>query len=314
MLTTEREMEGFLEEYKRSRIIIEGTVRAILNRALEFEKKFQKSFYEFTIEEILDMYKSTHSISDVTLQNANLTLKHAARWTVDKRGLDVKNSYEDVTKELILTCVDTRRKKNMVLTKDDLTEIQGELLNWTDKAILFLLFEGVGGYMLKELMFIDWDQVSRKNLQIYFRSGKIIDITMGEYELLRNAFQEEELISFGTTNRVSKVKSLGVYKARFNSLSDNDDVTNPADVERRYRFCQRRLILISKDLGINITSGSIQESGFLHYIKEGVQQSGLDFLQYIKTEECKALARRYDLYTDLYVQIVKEKFLQYFDK
>ena len=80
MLTTEREMESFLEEYKRSRIIIEGTVRAILNRALEFEKKFQKSFYEFTIEEILDMYKSTHSISDVTLQNANLTLKHAARW------------------------------------------------------------------------------------------------------------------------------------------------------------------------------------------------------------------------------------------
>ena len=312
ILTTEREVENFLSEYKRSRVIIEATVRASLNRALEFERKFQKPFYEFTIEEILEMYKSTHAISDRSLQNTNLTLKHAARWITDKNGLDIKSPYEEITKELILSCVDTKRKESLILTKDELVEIQNELLNWTDKAILFLLFEGVGGHMLKELMFMDWNQVSRKDLKIYFRSGKVLDITEAQYELLKRAFQEEELISFGSTSRISRVKSLGVYKARFNSLSDNDDITDANDVERRYRFCQRRLILISKDLGINITSGSIQESGFLYYIKEGIQQSGLDFLQYIKTEECKALARRYDLYTDLYVQIVKEKFYKYF--
>ena len=312
MLTTEKQVESFLNEYKRSRVIIEATVRASLNRALEFEQKFQKPFYQFTIDEILEMYKSTHAISDRSLQNTNLTLKHASRWMADQKGLDVKIPYEEITKELILSCVDTKRKESLILTKDELVEIRNELLNWTDKAILFLLFEGVGGHMLKELMFMDWNQVSRRDLKIYFRSGKMIDITEGEYELLKRAFQEEELISFGTTSRVSRVKSLGIYKARFNSLSDNDDITDASDVERRYRFCQRRLMLISKDLGINITSGSIQESGFLHYIKEGIQQSGLDFLQYIKTEDCKALARRYDLYTDLYVQIVKEKFYKYF--
>ncbi len=312
MYTTEREVEAFLSEYSRSRVIIEATVRASLNRALEFERRFQKSFYEFTVDEILEMYKSMHAISDRSLQNTNLTLKHASRWMIDRKGLSAKSPYEDVTKELMQGCVDTKRKASLILTKDELEEIQGELLNWVDKAILFLLFEGVGGHMLKELMFMDWDQVSRKDLKIYFRSGKMINITAEQYELLKQAFQEEELISFGTTSRVSKVKSLGIYKARFNSLSDNDDITDPADVERRYRFCQRRLILISKDLGVNITSGSIQESGFLHYIKEGIQRSGLDFLQYIKTEECKALARRYDLYTDLYVQIVKDKFFQYF--
>ena len=72
-------------------------------------------------------------------------------------------------------------------------------------------------------------------------------------------------------------------------------------------------MLISQDLGISLTSGSVQDSGFLHYIKEGVKNSGLSFLEYIKTEECKYLARRYDLYTDLYVQIIKEKFYQYFE-
>ena len=312
MYTTELEVEKFLDEYKRSRVIVETTVRATLNRAIEFEKKFQKPFYEFTTDEILEVYKSAHAISDRSLQNVNLTLKHASRWIIDQKQLNIKSAYEDMTKELIQECVDTQRKASLILAKDELEEIQSELLNWTDKAILFLLFEGVGGHMLKELMFMDWDQVSQKGLKIYFRTGKTIDITAEQYELLKNAFQEEELISFGTTSRVSKVKSLGIYKSRFNSLSDNDDITNSADVERRYRFCQRRLMLISKDLGITITSGSVQESGFLHYIKEGIQQSGLDFLQYIKTDECKSLARRYDLYTDLYVQIVKEKFFKYF--
>jgi hypothetical protein len=231
---------------------------------------------------------------------------------VDVKGLGVKSLYEDMTKELMQECVDVNRKESLILSKEDLEEIQSQLLNDSDKCILLLLFEGVGGQKLKELMFMNWDQVGSKDLKVYFRSGKVIDITPQDYELLRQGFQEEELISFGTTNRISKVKSLGLYKSRFNSLSDNDDITNTEDVERRYRYAQRRMILISKDLGITMTSGSVQESGFLHYIKEGIQQSGLDFLQYIKTEECKALARRYDLYTDLYVQIVKEKFYKYF--
>lgn len=312
MYTTEQEVESFLEEYSRSRVIIETTVRATLNRALEFEHKFNKPFYKFTIEEIMEMYKSRHTISDRSLQNVNLSLKHAARWIMDYKNLSGDNAYENVTKELILSCIDTVKRKNMILTRDDLIDIQDNLLNWTDKAILFLLFEGVGGHMLKELMFMDWNQVSSKDLKIYFRNGKIINITTEKYELLRNAFQEEELISFGTTSRISKVKSLGIYKARFNALSDNDNITDPDDVERRYRFCQRRLILISKDLGIQLTSGGIQTSGLLYYLKRGVRESGLTFREYVKTQEAKELARRYDILTSLYSQILIDKFEEYF--
>lgn len=312
MLTTEMQMERFLNEYARSRVIVIASVRAVLNRALEFERKFQKAFYEFTIDEVVEMYKSAHTISDRSLQNANLTLKHAARWIIDEQKLNIQSVYENITKEVIQGCVDSGRKDSLILSKENLTEIQNNLLNWTDKAILLLLFEGVGGNMLKELMFIDWNQISKKDLKIYFRSGKVVDITEEQYGVLKRAFQEEELVSFGVTKRISKVKSLGLYKARFNSLSDNYNIKDAGDVERRYRFAQRRLILISKDLGVTITSSSVQESGFLHYIKEGMQRSGLEFLQYIKTEECKTLARRYDLYTELYVQVVKDKFFKYF--
>lgn len=312
ILTTEREVEIFLDEYKRSRVIIEGTVRASLNRALEFERKFKKPFYEFTIDEILDMYKSMHAISDRSLQNTNLTLKHATRWMLDKKGLSLESPYEKVTKDLILGCVDTKRKKNMVLTKDDLTEIQGDLLNWTDKGILQMLFLGAGSNWLKELTFFDMSQVSRKDGLVYFRTGKTIPITEEDYVLIKNACEEEELISFGETSRISKVKSYGFYKQRFNALSDNGDPTDEQDLERRFRFCQRRLLLISKDIGMQLTSGGIQTGGLLHHLKQGVEESGMTFREYVKTEEARNLARRYDILTSLYSQILVDKFEEYF--
>ena len=312
MLTTEREVESFLNEYARSRVIVLASVRAILNRALEFEKKFQKPFYEFTVDEILEMYKSAHAISDRSLQNTNLTLKHATRWIADKNKIDIKNVYENITKELMQGCVDANKRKNMILTKDDLEDIQRDLLNWTDKGILQMLFLGAGSNWLKELTFFDMSQVSRKDGIIYFRTGKTIPITESDYELIKNACAEEELISFGETSRVSKVQSHGFFKQRFNALSANSDFTNEQDLERRFRFIQRRLLLISKDLGLQLNSGGLQTSGLLHCLKQGVEESGLSFREYVKSNEAKELARRYDIMTELYAQILIEKFEGYF--
>lgn len=307
--TTESQIEEFLKEYKRSRVIAETSVRAVLKRAVEWEKKFKKTFYEFNKNEALEMFKSAHAISVVSLQNANLTLKHAARYFQNKVGA---NAYEEIGKYDLEECVDKNKRNGMIYTKEEIEDIQGQLLNWVDKCILFLLFQGVGGEKLIELTFMDFNQINRKDLQIYLRSGKVIDITPEDYEMLRKGFEEDELLSFGETLRTSKVRSSGLYKIRCNALSDNDDPTNNDDRERRYRWLQRRLMLISENFDIQLTSSSVQESGLLYYIKEEMQESGLNFLEYIKSKEARVLAWRYDIRSSLYSQILKDKFYKYF--
>ena len=307
--TTETQIEGFLKEYTRSRVVAETSVRAILKRAVEWEKKFNKAFYDYNKEEALEMFKSAHAISIVSLQNANLTLKHAARYFQNKVG---DNIYEKIGKYDLEDCVDVSKKDGMIFTKEEIEDIQGQLLNWVDKCILFLLFEGVGGEKLLELTFMSKDQINRKDLQIYLRSGKVIDITPEDYEMLRKGFEEDELMSFGDTMRTSKVRSAGLYKIRCNALSDNDDPSNADDRERRYRWLQRRLMLISQNFDIQITSSSVQESGLLYYIKEEMRESGMEFLEFIKSKEARALAWRYDIRSHLYPQILKDKFYKYF--
>ena len=93
MYTSEANVEEFLKEYKRSRVIIETSVRAVLNRALEYERIFDKSFYEFTKEEIIKMYAEAHTRSVRSLSNWNLILKHASLWFLDKQLKPLDNQY-----------------------------------------------------------------------------------------------------------------------------------------------------------------------------------------------------------------------------
>ena len=155
-------------------------------------------------------------------------------------------------------------------------------------------------------------QVSRKDKLIYFHTGKTIPITEEDYELIKAACEEDELISFGETMRVSKVKSHGLFKQRFNSLSPNDNPSDEGDMERRFRFIQRRLSLISKESGVQLISSGIQTGGLLHHLKLGVAETELSFREYVKTNEARQIAKRYDLYTELYSQILIERFETYF--
>ena len=311
-MLTNSKVEEFLREYKRSRVTAEASTRATLNRALDYEQKFHKPFYEFTEDEIKTMYKAVDAISERSLQNINLALKHAARYFLYNEGKDVNNVYDEISKDLIQECVNVEKKNSLILSRQDLSNLQSELLNYTDKAILELLFLGVGGKWLRELTFFDMSQVSRKEGLVYFRTGKIIPISEDVYDLIKRAYMEDELISFGETMRVSKVKSHGIFKQRFNSLSASDNSTDEKDLERRFRFIQRRLLLMSGEYGVQLTSGNLQSSGLLHHLKQGIEETELSFREYVKTDEARELARRYDIYSELAPQILLEKFERYF--
>ena len=313
MYTGELELEKFLQDYKRSRVIIETTTRATLNRAVGFEHRFNKPFYQFTTDEALEMYRSVHAISVVSLQNNNLVLKHAARWFAFQYGMEISDAYETMTKEQLSTVVDTEKQRSMILSREDVDNIQSNLLNAIDRAIVEMLFQGVGGESLRELTFMDVSNVDRTNHMLYFKTGKQIPVTDGICDMLTEAFAEDELASFGSTTRVSKVSGNSIYKHRCNVLSDNADYNSKADIERRYRWSQRRLILMSQDLGIKLTAGGLQASGLLHHIKLCVKEMGLGFREFVKTDACRELAQRYDIRSEFYSQIICEKFIQYFN-
>lgn len=314
MYTTEVQIEDFINEYRRSRIIAETTVRAVLKRALAYEDVYKKHFYDFTESEILSMFTDAHVISDMSLQNWNNILKHASRWiTFRNVGESNNNAYEIITKDKVKQCIDIDKKDKLILSREDLTIIQEDLFNWTDMAILELLFRGVGGKWLKELCYLDKGQVSQKEMMIYFKNGKVIPIDNRCYRMLQAAFNEEELMSYSEESKISVVKSVGIYKIRSNTLYTNDNIKNEADVERRYRWIQRRLMIIRKYTGVQMTPNTIQNSGLLHYLQEGVCRTGMSFRDFAYSEEGRKLAMKYDMLSEYAPATLIEKFKKYFE-
>jgi hypothetical protein len=315
LLTTESLIEDFIAEYRRSRIVAETTVRAVLKRALEYEAVYKKHFFDFTEREILSMFTDAHVISHMSLQNWNNILKHASRWiTFRMSGQATNNAYEFITKDKVKQCLDVDKKDRTMLLREDVTTLQEDLLNWTDKAIIELLFLGVGGKWLRELCYLDPSQVSQQDMKIYFRNGKVIPIDHRCYNILQAAFNEEEMMSYAEEPKISFVKSVGIYKMRANTLYTNDDAKNEVDAERRYRWIQRRLTIIREYSGIPMTSGTIQNSGLLHYLRMGVHKTGMSFREYVYSEEGKQLAMRYDILSEYAAITLIEKFKQYFEE
>jgi hypothetical protein len=258
------------------------------------------------------MYESAHAVSIVSLQNTNLVLKNASRWFAYKENKPFDSIYEKITKDMLETVVDKEKQKSMVLSREDIDDIKSNLLNYTDQAIIEALFLGFGSIWLRELSFFTPSQVDTNNYTVYFKTGKTIPIDNEIYELFKKACEEDELMSFGSTARVAKVISHGIYKVRANALSDNSDWNDEGDMERRYRFILRRLALISKDLGVKISPTVLQSSGLLWHLQQGMKETGMTFREYVKTEAACDLARRYDILTAFQSQVLIQKYEAYF--
>ena len=313
IFTDKDTIERFIIAYQKQKITNETTMRAVINNAIQHEKHLNKYLYQFTKDEILEMYRDVHSLSVRSLQNRNMVLKDFTFYIIEFMQLPITNTFEKITREDLSKCIDQSKKEKCIISRAQLTDIQSNLFNDTDKGILEALFLGFGGNKLKELTFFNLQQISKNDNTAILETGKMISMTDEQCNMIVKACRETSLRSFGITCRSIDVVSHGFFKERSNAKTSSSDPENEADLTRRYRFIQRRLMLISEEFDLPITSGKIQDSGLLYYLQNEISRSGEPFDSFIKTETAKKLAQRYDIYTEFYSQILKEKFGEYFD-
>lgn len=303
----------FINEYLRSRIVIETSLRAVINRALSNEDRFKKAFYCFTKEEILEMYTDAHTRSIRSLSNWNKILRDASIWILEKEGKLLNCAYDKITKEDLAVCIDEDKIDKLMITREQLNMMQSELINKTDIALLELMFRGItGGDWMRELTYLEPEQVSRKELCIYFRNGKVVPIDKRAYKILQEAFDETELVAYTTTMRVSQVSGRSIYKSRFNTVHSNNNIKDSDDAERRFRWAQRRLYIISEYLDVSLTPKSLNASGFWHESHIEMNKLGIEnFKDYLRTENGKKLAYRFGFTTSNYMGVIIDKFRKY---
>lgn len=294
----------FVKEYSRSRIISDTSLNSLLNKVERIECVKKKSIIEFSESEIIEMFKSFNLTSVNTLQNYNNYLKAYCDFVIYKTR-DGVNSFKEINKDMLKACVNEDLKRNKYISYEQLQEIECELLNYTDIAILECLWNGIAGKELSDLTYLERRQVDKKRMEITFNDNRIVKIYPRLYDILNMAFNENECVCYGEDVKVKRVFGDGqLYKVRENAYKDNDSI--------RFRWVYRKIMIIREYVGLPFLSmKSLQGSGMLHYIKQGMKDADCGLREFLNTENGSKIMDQYGFVNENRVHIVYDKFAEY---
>ena len=293
--------EGFCESYLRSRIIQKTSLYGLFRKIEPYEEELNKDVCEFTRDEALEMYKALKSRSVYTLMNNNVILKAYYAWRRHFHGVSVESAYESISIDDLKPCVDAHASK--LLSREEITEIEEQLLNVTDAAIIECLFQGIAGPSMRDITSLDDSMLDKDNKCLVFPDGRIFGITEELCELLSDAFQEEIYICYGETMREKRLQGKGkLFKDRDNSYAADSD-------DRRFRAVYRKIQVIRDYVGIKeLTMKGIAASGFLYNLRSNLEETGLTLKEFLQTENGEQLMDRYGYESEFRVDNIIHRF------
>ena len=306
MYYNEEAKAEFIKDYMRSRIVAATSLSGIFNKTVLFENKLDKDCSCFTKEEAINMYKQLEAKSINVLQNYNVYLKNYTAYRLYKKQIDNQNAYEDINKDDLRQCLDPEILKQIFLTREQLDDIENELLNYTDKAIVEALWNGISGKSMCDITSLNVNMFSADKRSLQFPDGRIVFISEKLSEYLEKAFNETDYLCYGKTLRVEKLNGYGcLYKERSNvRASMTDDV--------RFRYIYRKIRIYRDYFGIPIlTMKNIQASGLLHKIQVAMRKNNCSMREFLATDAGKELASQYGYNEKHYVDVISDKYNQY---
>lgn len=291
--------EEFIKEYMTVRVVAKTSLYSLFKKVKTYEDRYNKDCSEFSEEEILQMYEGFQARSKFTVLNYNVILKAYCAWINYNEGKADENSYNNITADMIAQLIP--KDANKLLSRDEIDDIEDQLYNYMDRAIIELLFIGVAGKNMEDLYSVSAECVKGDVLVV---NGKEFPMTDRLKKILPKAFAETEIMSYGESLRVVQVNGKGrIYKERSNARGvDSEDA--------RFRYFYRKIQLYRQYLDIpGLTMKNIAASGLWHYLQLGMEATGLDLRGYLRTEQGKNLAMRYGFTEDYYVDHVCAKYM-----
>lgn len=292
--------EGFIKDYMRSRVIARTSLYSLFRKTEPFEENNNKDCSQFNGNEILTMYTNFKAKSVYVLLNYNVILKAYCAWLQYYHKQNITESYNNMTIDILKPCIPPDSMK--FLDREQIIEIEEQLYNWTDKCIIECLWEGISGPSMSDIVSLNKSMVDSKEKLIHFPDGRIIPLTDRLHDLLLKAFDEDEYMCYGETLRVKKLIGTGLYKERDNAYAiDSQD--------KAFRWIYRKVQNFRDHVGIpGLTMKNIHNSGFYHYLIKGMQDTGLDLKNFLRSEDGRDLAIKYGFHSDFYADNLTHRF------
>lgn len=297
--------EAFILYYVKTKVVSHTSLYSLFKKTEPFEKAIKKDCSLFSQKEILAMYRKFEAKSVYVLMNYNVILKAYSTWRHNNYQEEFNPSYASIKIDALKPCI--LNSCNQFLSREEITEIENKLYNWTDKAIIECLWEGISGPSMTDLISINTTIVDTDNKMLCYPDGRKLQLTDRLNELLVKAFSETEYICYGKTLQVKETGGFGqLYKERDNAHA----IDSP---DKHFRWVYRKIQTYRNHVGReNLTMKDIHISGFYYYLSRGITSTGLNLKDFLRSDDGLKLARKYGYQSNTYVDNLTHRFTDYF--
>lgn len=295
--------EGFIKDYMRSRVVAKTSLYSLFRKVEPYEEKLGRDCSRFTKEEVVEMYHAFGAKSVYVLLNYNTILKAYCAWMKHYHGLENEIAYDEINTDMVKPLI--AESANKTLSREEITEIEDQLYNWTDKAIVECLWEGLSGNSMRDLVGLEENMIDHEAKQLHLPDGRVFDLTNRLYDLLLKAFDEEEYLCYGEALRVKKLIGKGrMYKERDNAHAmDSDD--------KFFRWVYRKVQNFRKHIGIEeMTMKNISTSGMTYYLRQEMEKTGLGLKEFLMTSDGAKLMDKYNYNSEFRIDNVTHRYAQ----
>jgi len=268
-----------------------------MNNTEEYEKLFNKDLCNFTVSEILDMYRAMDFYSANTIYITNKIYADYTDWCINE-GLvaDSQNHYSEVTRDMTIDCINLSAMKSRVISREQILDWCNMAWNDADKYLLLGLFEGIKGKGYVD--FTDTRISDMEGKKIHLASGRTLEFSEELINYAIKCYEEDEWTYYTSGRSVALVAGDEIMR----------EVVLAKDNTQYHKW--HRLFMRSKMffdyLGIHgvVSMNAIRISGAIDYINNGAKNENISAERYIlkhKTEleyRYMKMYKFYDTYRD----------------
>lgn len=268
--------EQFKETYISNKEYINMNLRNYLtcqfNKSAETEERLGKDLYDFTVNEIIDYYKSLFSGALETLLVLNSQFAQYTRYALARNLVkDSQNHYEELDNEILYTCVNIDLMKEKIMTRKEILNKASLMPNAFEKFLLLAPFEGISGNN-----FIEISNLSMENFngnEVHLCTGRVLTVSNELVRFAEEAAAEYQYMAYGkdgsTIERKFRQSDFRIIKDMFNVYV--------SDEERDRIKVYHRYVKIREMHGIcGASIKALNESGRLAMIKRFMKEDHTD--------------------------------------
>lgn len=270
------------------------TLNFIFGKTAHLERLMKKDLMEMNLEELSIVLKSLLPSTSTASYNNLIRIEGYIKWYHNKRGIEKKESpFVDLDrKEWAQQFVSSYANK--VYTRDDILGMCDELVNYVDKAVLLLIFEGVKGHSFSEILNLKATDI-HKTVDIYTieiteidGSKRTIPISEELVEILYKADKEREYISNnGEINSQQYAPIVYDYSSPYIFKKTNRGLQGG---KLQKLFVNRKFYLYKKLFNApHLSASAIELSGMMHEMNKYRQKDGKFDVKHVY-----AVAERYN--------------------